>query len=225
MNKFVLWHIWRLYLVFLSWSLIFFSISASVRVSNRGHHWSASPVLRMAISTVGNGFSLRGNIDTNKSFHKYSSTDSCIWAWFSHIWFYVFMLFLTNSSNFWCFLRSLILKASLKGAGELPKGVGPLVPAKLPSDAVRYGGDKLSSQTQFGAKLQSKRLWWVLPLWHVPLKLVHQRNVTHMDVKLWNIEDLKYIPMQRLLFRASSVSMRINWHQQQTKSKQALALC
>lgn len=103
MNKFVLWHICGSYLVFLSWSLIFFSISASVRVSNRGHHWSASPVLRMAISTVGNGFSLRGNIDTNHSFHKCSSTDSCIWAWFSHIWFYVFMLFLSNSSNFWCF--------------------------------------------------------------------------------------------------------------------------
>ena len=48
------------YLVFLSWSRIFFSISASVRVSSSGHHWSASPVFRMAISTVGRGFSLRG---------------------------------------------------------------------------------------------------------------------------------------------------------------------
>lgn len=47
--------------MFLSWSLIFFSISASVRVSRRGHHWSASPVLRIAISTVGRGFSLQGN--------------------------------------------------------------------------------------------------------------------------------------------------------------------
>lgn len=121
------------------------------------------------------------------------------------------------------FLWSLISKASFNGAGELPKGVGPLVPAKLPTDTVRYCGDKLSSQTQFGAKLQSKRLWWVLPLWHVPLKLVHQRNVTHVDVKLWNIEDLMHILMQHLLFRASSVSMRINWHQQQTKSKQALS--
>lgn len=46
------------YLVFLSWSRIFFSISASVRVSSSGHHWSASPVFRMAISTVGRGFSL-----------------------------------------------------------------------------------------------------------------------------------------------------------------------
>lgn len=46
------------HLVFLSWSLIFFSISASVKVSSRGHHWSASPVFLMAISTVGSGFSL-----------------------------------------------------------------------------------------------------------------------------------------------------------------------
>lgn len=47
------------HLVFRSWSLIFFSISASVRVSSRGHHWSASPVFLMAISTVGRGFSLQ----------------------------------------------------------------------------------------------------------------------------------------------------------------------
>lgn len=53
----------RPHLVFLSWSRIFFSISASVRVSSRGHHWSASPVLRMAISTVGRGFSLRTHGD------------------------------------------------------------------------------------------------------------------------------------------------------------------
>lgn len=53
------------HLVFLSWSLIFFSISASVRVSSRGHHWSASPVFLMAISTVGRGFSLHEN---NKHF-------------------------------------------------------------------------------------------------------------------------------------------------------------
>lgn len=46
--------------MFLSWSRIFFSISASVRVSSSGHHWSASPVFRMAISTVGRGFSLWG---------------------------------------------------------------------------------------------------------------------------------------------------------------------
>lgn len=55
------------HLVFLSWSRIFFSISASVRVSSSGHHWSASPVLRMAISTVGRGFSLRTDGDVRSA--------------------------------------------------------------------------------------------------------------------------------------------------------------
>jgi len=45
--------------VFLSWSRIFFSISASVKVSRNGHHWSASPVFRMATSNAGRGFSLQ----------------------------------------------------------------------------------------------------------------------------------------------------------------------
>lgn len=39
--------------VFLSWSRIFFSISASVRVSRKGDHWSASDWFRNAISTGG----------------------------------------------------------------------------------------------------------------------------------------------------------------------------
>lgn len=57
------------HLVFRSWSRIFFSISASVRVSSSGHHWSASPVFRMAISTVGRGFSLwkMGEVDGSQS--------------------------------------------------------------------------------------------------------------------------------------------------------------
>lgn len=38
-----------------------------MRVSRRGHHWSASPVLRIAISTVGKGFSLQGNKATSIS--------------------------------------------------------------------------------------------------------------------------------------------------------------
>ena len=44
--------------VFLSWSLIFFSISASVNVSKNGHHWSASLIALTTQSTVGNGDSL-----------------------------------------------------------------------------------------------------------------------------------------------------------------------
>ncbi|TNN30284.1 hypothetical protein EYF80_059565 [Liparis tanakae] len=58
------------HLVFLSWSRIFFSISASVSVSSRGHHWSASPVLRMAISTVGRGFSLQETRAAAESDHQ-----------------------------------------------------------------------------------------------------------------------------------------------------------
>jgi hypothetical protein len=45
-------------LVFLSWSLIFFSISASVNVSKNGHQLSASCAGRIIDSTVGNGDSL-----------------------------------------------------------------------------------------------------------------------------------------------------------------------
>lgn len=66
--------------------------------------------------------------------------------------------------------------------GGLPEGVGPLMPAELTTNAVGNGGDKLSAQTQLGAQLQRKRLGGVLPLWHVPLKLIHQRDVPHMDV-------------------------------------------
>ena len=45
--------------MFLSWSLIFFSISASVSVSRNGHHWSASPWFLTAISTWAKGDSLQ----------------------------------------------------------------------------------------------------------------------------------------------------------------------
>lgn len=66
----------------------------------------------------------------------------------------------------------------------LPEGVRPLVPAQLTADAVGDGGDKLSAQAELGAELQSKLLRRVLPLRHVPLELVHQRDVPNMDVQL-----------------------------------------
>ena len=47
----------RILLVFLSWSRIFFSISASVRVSRNGDQMSASPWSRNAFSTAGIWFS------------------------------------------------------------------------------------------------------------------------------------------------------------------------
>lgn len=68
----------------------------------------------------------------------------------------------------------------------LPEGVRPLVPAQLAADAVSDGGDKLSAQAQLGAELQGKLLRRVLPLRHVPLKLVHQGDVAHVDVELWS---------------------------------------
>lgn len=46
-------------LVFLSWSLIFFSISASVSVSKNGVQDSASDCVRYGTSTTGNGDSLK----------------------------------------------------------------------------------------------------------------------------------------------------------------------
>lgn len=63
-----------------------------------------------------------------------------------------------------------------------PEGVGPLMPAELAAYAVCDSGDKLSSQAQFRAQLQSKLLRRVLLLRHVPFKLVYQRYVPNVDV-------------------------------------------
>lgn len=73
-----------------------------------------------------------------------------------------------------------------QGGDWLPEGVRPLVPAQLATDTVSDGGDKLSAEAQLGAELQGKLLWRVLPLRHVPLKLVHQGDVAHVDVELWS---------------------------------------
>lgn len=58
------------------------------------------------------------------------------------------------------------------------------MPAELASDAVGDSGDELSSEAELRAQLQRKRFWRVLLLRHVPLKLVHQGNVSHVDVQL-----------------------------------------
>lgn len=65
-----------------------------------------------------------------------------------------------------------------------PEGVRPLMPAELATDAVGNGGDKLSSEAELRAQLQRKGFRRVLLFGHVPLKLVHQGNVPHMDVQL-----------------------------------------
>lgn len=69
-------------------------------------------------------------------------------------------------------------------AGDLPEGVRPLVPAELPADAVSDGGDELAPEAELRAQLERKVLWRVLLLRHVPLELVHQGNVPHVDVQL-----------------------------------------
>ena len=115
------------------------------------------------------------------------------------------------------------------------------MPAELTANAVGDGGDKLSSKTKLRAQLQCKRLWWVLSLWHVPLKLVHQRDVSNVDVQLRNkINTLiflyhlpTYIPvlqqqhvvlipsslkLQRLNLN-SSLSGKKAWHSSTTGSK------
>lgn len=58
------------------------------------------------------------------------------------------------------------------------------MPAELPSDGVGNGGDKLSSQAKVSAQLSGKLLWAVERVGQVPLELVHQGDVTNMDVEL-----------------------------------------
>lgn len=58
------------------------------------------------------------------------------------------------------------------------------MPGQLPPDAVGDGRHKLPSQAQLGAQLEGKLFGAVLLLGHVPLKLVHQGDVAHVDVQL-----------------------------------------
>lgn len=56
-NNYIDLNMFQSYRVFLSWSRIFFSISASVSVSKNGAHWSASDGGLNGTSTVGKGAS------------------------------------------------------------------------------------------------------------------------------------------------------------------------
>ena len=64
------------------------------------------------------------------------------------------------------------------------------MPAQLSPDAVGDGGDELPAQPQLGAQLQSELLGRVLLLRHVPLELVHQGDVPHVDVQLAGSTDM-----------------------------------
>ena len=58
------------------------------------------------------------------------------------------------------------------------------MPAELPPDAVSDGGDKLSAQPQLCAQLVGELLGAVEGFRKVPLKLVHQGHIAHVDVQL-----------------------------------------
>jgi len=75
------WNRHSTYRVLRSWSRIFFSISASVSVSRKGHHWSASDWLRMAISTTGNGDSL----STKNNFHTFQHANMLHRKWWNWV--------------------------------------------------------------------------------------------------------------------------------------------
>ena len=54
----------------------------------------------------------------------------------------------------------------------------------LSANRVRDGGDKLAAQAQLPADLAGKVLGGVLLLGEVPLELVDERDVAHVDVQL-----------------------------------------
>ena len=54
----------------------------------------------------------------------------------------------------------------------------------LSADGVCDGGDELAAQAQLAADLARKVLRGVLLVGEVPLELVNQRDVAHVDVEL-----------------------------------------
>ena len=58
------------------------------------------------------------------------------------------------------------------------------MPAELASDGVGDGGGKLSPQAEVHAELAGKGLGAVERVGQVPLKLVHQGDVAHVNVEL-----------------------------------------
>ena len=61
------------------------------------------------------------------------------------------------------------------------------MPAELTADAVGDGGDKFPAQTQVLAQVAGELLGAVARIRHVPLELIHQTAVAHVDVKLKRI--------------------------------------
>lgn len=64
----------------------------------------------------------------------------------------------------------------------IPEGVSSFVPTQLSSDAISNGSDKFSAQPKFLTQLNGKLLRAVIGLRHVPLKLIHQTYISHVDI-------------------------------------------
>ena len=58
------------------------------------------------------------------------------------------------------------------------------MPAQLSSDGVGDGGRKLPSQAKVSTQLLGKQLWTVERVGEIPLKLVHQGDVSNVNIQL-----------------------------------------
>ena len=72
----------------------------------------------------------------------------------------------------------------------LPESVSALMPAELTADAVGDGGDELPAQPQVLAQVPGEAFGAVLRVRHVPLELVHQAAVSHVNVQLEKVKCL-----------------------------------
>ena len=68
----------------------------------------------------------------------------------------------------------------------LPKGICAGMPAELASNGISNGRHKLSSQTKVSTQLSTEVLGAVERIGQIPLKLVHQGDISDMDVQLQN---------------------------------------
>lgn len=65
-----------------------------------------------------------------------------------------------------------------------PERIRPLMPGQLSSDGVGNGGHELATQAQLCTQLAGKLLRTVTSFRDVPLELVCQRDIAHVDVQL-----------------------------------------
>ena len=68
-------------------------------------------------------------------------------------------------------------------SGFSPEGVQTLMPGQLAANAVSDGSDELASKAQLSAQLLREFFGRTVGLGKVPLKLIDQRDVAHVDVQ------------------------------------------